>query len=111
MDLGLRLQILLPVGWKAGHEFYPYQQYLAGVWRSHVVLERINLEVKEGVLFDGRRLRLRKIAFLRLLLGRSNRPGARLRSTVSRWLLSRIAVVAWCFNVIRSFRTSACWIT
>lgn len=79
------------------------------IWQEygdHVVLERINLAVKEGefcsmVGASG----CGKSTFLRLLLGQENRPGARLRSTVSRWLPSRTAAAAWYSNVIRSSRT------
>lgn len=79
------------------------------IWQEygdHVVLERINLEVKEGefcsmVGASG----CGKSTFLRLLLGQEQPTRGRLRSRVSRWLPSRIAAAAWCFNVIRSSRT------
>ena len=72
-----------------------------------MVLERINLQVKEGefcsmVGASG----CGKSTFLRLLLGQENRPVVPSCSTASRWRRSRTAVVVWSSSAIRCFRIS-----
>lgn len=88
---------------------------IKNIWQEygdHVVLERINLQVKEGefcsmVGASG----CGKSTFLRLLLGEEKPTRGKSPSTASRWRRSRTAAAAWCFSVIRFSRTSTCWIT
>ncbi len=89
---------------------------IKNIWQEygdHVVLERINLQVKEGefcsmVGASG----CGKSTFLRLLLGQEKPTRGEITlDGTSRWRRSRTAAAAWCFSVIRFFRTSTCWIT
>jgi NitT/TauT family transport system ATP-binding protein len=85
------------------------------IWQEygdHVVLENLNLTVKEGefcsmVGASG----CGKSTFLRLLLGQESQAGAPSRWMATCWPLNRTAAVAWCFSVTLFSRTSACWIT
>ena len=88
---------------------------IKNIWQEygdHVVLERINLQVKEGefcsmVGASG----CGKSTFLRLLLGQEKPTVVPSCSTASRWRRSRTAVVVWSSSAIRCFRISTCWIT
>lgn len=88
---------------------------IKNIWQEygdHVVLERINLQVKEGefcsmVGASG----CGKSTFYVCCSARKSRLAAKSPSTASRWRQSRTAAAAWCFSVIRFSRISTCWIT
>jgi ABC-type nitrate/sulfonate/bicarbonate transport system permease component len=105
-------QSLFPVGGRRpGMSFID----IKNIWQEygdHVVLERINLQVKEGefcsmVGASG----CGKSTFCACCSVRKNRPVAPSCSTASRWRRSRTAAAAWSSSAIRCFRISTCWIT
>lgn len=85
------------------------------IWQEygdHVVLERINLQVKAGefcsmVGASG----CGKSTFLRLLLGQEKPPGERSPWMVRHWRQNPTAAAASCFNAIPCFPISMYWIT
>lgn len=88
---------------------------IKNIWQEYgdlVVLERINLQVKEGefcslVGASG----CGKSTFYVFCSVRKSQRGERSRWMASSCPESRIAAVAWCFSAIRFSPISTCWIT
>jgi NitT/TauT family transport system ATP-binding protein len=102
-------QSLFPVGGRRpGMSFID----IKNIWQEygdHVVLERINLQVKEGEFSMVGASGCGKSTFLRCCSARKSRLAGKSPSTASRWRPDRSRGVV--FQRYSVFRTSTCWIT